>query len=319
MFPARVQITSLPHAAFSNADAFNQKLCGDWVAKSDLQSSTFDGAGGGSIAASTTACTDCTCAAHGTAATGTACTTDGAQICGSCNTGYTLDPITASCEPPPCEPHCDVCSDPTTCTTCSTNYFLNNTRCAPSVCTTPSPTSTPAAGYTLSGQTGDVTLQNFAVRGLACAAGYGGTVVATRCTVHNTAYSVGGCTPCSTGKYQHLNTAANTTVACQTCSKGKAFVNKTVACASCSNGQYQDQIGVVAVQCKACSIGKYSDAGESQTTESVCQPCAAGAYENTTASTECKACAAGRYSDAGESQTTGSVCKPCGAGRQQRQ
>ena len=119
-----------------------------------------------------------------------------------------------------------------------------------------------------------MTIQNFDVRGLACAAGYGGKPVATPCTAHNTAYSVDGCTPCGAGKYQHLNTADTAT--CQTCSKGKSFANKTVACASCSAGQYQDQTGVISVQCKACTPGKYSVAGESQITESVCQACVPG-------------------------------------------
>ena len=414
MLPARVRITSLPHAAFYDAQAFNQKLCGDWVAKSGLQSGTFTGAGPGSIAASTDDCIGCTCTNGNFPSDSTACTTDAAQICGSCNTGYTLDPITAACEPPPCEPHCDACSDPTTCTTCSANYFLkdsdcvtsgncgagffadtsadpdactacgancvtcsdattctacsanyflkdsdcvksyncgagffadisaepdactaceadcaacsdattctacsspnyflNNGDCDPSVCTTPSPASTP--GYTLSGQSGDLTRQIFDVSGLACAAGYGGTVVATACTTHNTAYSVGGCTPCGAGKYQSQNNIAE--ASCKVCEGGKfSNVSSASACKDCPAGRtlvdaatdasYHDDM---LEDCTECRVGRYNfqpglkiPCFGCETAKSAgattCDGCNPGKYINGSGG-ECARCGPGRYSD----------------------
>ena len=192
---------------------------------------------------------------------------------GNCGAGFFADTAADPDACAACEANCAACSDASTCTMCSTNYFIEINHCSPSVCTTPI-----TAGYSFSAQSGDNTMANFDVRGLACAAGYAGTVKATSCTEHNDAYFVTGCTSCGAGKYQDLNNADTTT-------------------------------------CKSCAPGKYSDAGALQTAESVCKPCGAGSYQDATGSVNCKACAPGRYSTAGQLQTTADVCQICDPGK----
>ena len=249
------------------------------------------------------ACVACeaNCAACSDGSTCTTCSTnyflksDGDCVAsGNCGVGFFAD---ISADPNACvacEANCAACSDGSTCTACSTNYFLQSGDCSLSLCRNP----LTMVGYVFSSQQGDMSIRNFDPHGLTCAAGFSGKVVATSCAAHNEAYSVTGCTPCGAGKYQHLNDAEITV--CKTCPKGKEFAGQNITCASCPIGQYQDQVDVESVQCKACAPGKYSDAGASQIAENVCEMCAPG-----------------KYSDAGASQIAESVCKPCGAGKHQ--
>ena len=109
-------------------------------------------------------------------------------------------------------------------------------------------------------------------------------------------------------RYFELSPSAGSSSICYTCDKCQPGTYETAACISttntqcqeCIGGQYQNQEDQQ--QCIACSTGQYSLTGASS-----CTLCATGTYQDQEGQTECQGCPDGQYQD----QEGQASCKTC--------
>jgi len=146
------------------------------------------------------------------------------------------------------------------------------------------------------------------------------------------------CKNCSAGTYSISDGSSD----CEVCSEGKYSYEGLTICSSCVAGTYASDVsgnGVQsgAVMCKDCPVNTYSESAQSTQCEDcdvgwaslpgsnecteclegtyamstgLCEPCAAGKYSQSSASTSCTPCAAGKFSE-----SSASVCSLCPGGR----
>jgi len=304
-------------------------VCNDgYAVKSDGTCASCSSLFGSCSSCTSTECTDCT---NGTHWNGTTCV--------ACPSGTHWSPssnLEASAPPTGCIPNCDVancqtCTNPSTCQTCSSGYFLyggkcvatcptgtygSNGKCVPcsSNCATcdGSGCSKCASGYFLSdescvSQCPDGTYGSNGVcvkcpEGCAtcngsgcqsCISGYSksGTSCVSSCP-SGTYPSGGSCVPCSS------HCASCDGSGCQTCSSGYFLTDKGACVATCPRGSY----GAAGV-CVPCPTGCSACNG------SGCQTCSSGYYlDGDKCVTQCPT---GTTPQAGKCVGCGSNCESC--------
>jgi hypothetical protein len=137
------------------------------------------------------------------------------------------------------------------------------------------------------------------------------------------------CSPCGAGRYQA--DGYFTGRSCNICGSGRFSSTGSSLCTKCPSGTFLADDAADAskhdseAKCNNCPVGKYQEregqascqfcapgrinVNERQTSETVCQKCEKGAYENSLR-TECISCAEGKYNEVEESASDES-CKIC--------
>jgi hypothetical protein len=170
---------------------------------------------------------NCTCAS-GTALRGENCTVHGASMCGSCDTGYSLDDAVnlnqaTACVPDPCafdplithlDPGTSPCENtvgangtcafgcdagfvPTGAAVCAAGQWVNNGHVCSDSCVSPDSAALLASGAGYNGTNKvetSLSIAGFTVTGWRCSAGYDGSATAAVCAGKTRAYIVSGCT-----------------------------------------------------------------------------------------------------------------------------
>ena len=110
--------------------------------------------------------------------------------------------------------------------------------------------------------------------------------------------SKSACTPCSICAVGHgLLTPCNVTTdtICRECEAGEYSSGGLGACKPCKENEISNGAKSACIQCASCPAGTHIKIACSRETETACQPCAEGSYQDEVSRLECKTCPPGKY------------------------